>query len=138
MNLRSLYMALTVVKVGDHRLEVASAGMPPVLIYRSQTGTIDEILMKSLPLGMIGDYQYRNSSCELDQGDVVVLMSDGFPERFNNAGEMFDYAKVKESLVKAAGRSPDEIIKHFVTAAELWADGRPLDDDMTFVVLKVR
>ncbi len=36
MNLRSLYMALTIVKVGDHRLDITSAGMPPILIYRSQ------------------------------------------------------------------------------------------------------
>lgn len=138
MNLRSLYMALTIVKVGDHRLEIASAGMPPILIYRSQTGMIEEILMKTVPLGLINDYTYRKSALDLDPGDVVVLMSDGFPERFNQKREMFDYARVRESLAEAATSSPDEIIEHFVAAAEAWADGRPLDDDMTFVVLKVR
>jgi serine phosphatase RsbU (regulator of sigma subunit) len=138
MNLRSLYMALTMVKIGDHRLDIASAGMPPILIYRSQTGTIEEVLMKSVPLGMLSDYSYRQTGLDLEQGDIVVLMSDGFPERFNQNREMFDYERVKKSLVESARRSPDEIIEHFVAAAEIWADGRPLDDDMTFVVLKVR
>ena len=65
-------------------------------------------------------------------------MSDGLPERFNNAGEMFDYPRTKESLAQFAALAPGEIIESLVEAGEAWAEGRPLDDDMTFVALKVK
>ncbi len=51
---------------------------------------------------------------------------------------MFDYSRAKQSLAEAAARSSHEIIEHFVKAGESWANGRPQDDDMTFVVLKVK
>ena len=33
---------------------------------------------------------------------------------------------------------PDEIIAHLNEAGERWSNGRPQDDDITFVVLKVK
>jgi serine phosphatase RsbU (regulator of sigma subunit) len=51
---------------------------------------------------------------------------------------MFDYSRTKQSLSEAATRSPQEIIDHFVQAGEDWANSRPQDDDITFVVLKVK
>jgi hypothetical protein len=37
MNLRSLFMAMTMAKVQGDRLSVSIAGMPPVLLYRAAT-----------------------------------------------------------------------------------------------------
>jgi len=33
---------------------------------------------------------------------------------------------------------PQEIIEVFLKVSDQWADGRPQDDDVTFVVLKVK
>jgi serine phosphatase RsbU (regulator of sigma subunit) len=138
MNLRSMFMCLTMVKFDDHRIRISSAGMPPVLIYRAGKGEVEEVLIKAMPLGSVSGYPYRERELTLSGGDVVVLMSDGLPERFNPAGEMFDYSRTIEALVRAAAGSPREIIEHLVNAGESWANGRPQDDDVTFVVLKVR
>src|SRR5262249_25593814 len=43
MNLRSSFMALTIVKVKDYQLTLGSAGMPPVLIYHAGQGVVEEI-----------------------------------------------------------------------------------------------
>jgi serine phosphatase RsbU (regulator of sigma subunit) len=37
-----------------------------------------------------------------------------------------------------ATRSSQEIIEGFVAAGDQWAAGQPQDDDVTFVVLRVR
>jgi serine phosphatase RsbU (regulator of sigma subunit) len=138
MNLRSLFMGLTMIKLNGRRMKIASAGMPPALIYRAETGLVEEVMIKAMPLGSISNYPYRELELTLGCGDVVVLMSDGLPERFNHAGEMFDYSRTRETLVEAAARSPREIIECLVGAGDIWADGRPQDDDVTFVVLKVK
>ena len=74
----------------------------------------------------------------LAPGDVVVLMSDGYPERFNGKNEMLGYGSAKSVLLEIAILPPQEIIEVFVKIADQWADGRPQDDDMTFVVMKVK
>src|SRR5262245_11845956 len=138
MNLRSLFMGLTMVKLNGPCLRIASAGMPPALTYRAEKGLVEEALIKAPPLGGISGYRYREREYALDHGDVLVLMSDGFPERFNQDGEMFDYSRARQSLAEAASRPPREIIEHFVRAGDRWANGRPQNDDITFVVLKVK
>jgi len=39
----------------------------------------------------------------LEAGDTVVLMSDGFPERFNGRSEILGYERAKAVLGEAAG-----------------------------------
>lgn len=136
MNLRSLFMALAIVKIRDHRLAVSSAGMPSILIYRAANRSVEEIAIRGVPLGSIMNYPYRQEETTISPGDVVVLMSDGLPERFNEEGEILGYTRSGEILKEVAEQSPEEIIDHFVRAGETWADGRPQDDDVTFVVLK--
>ena len=56
----------------------------------------------------------------------------------NAAGEMLDYEATKLALAEVARQSPQEIIEHLVRAGDAWADGKPQDDDVTFVVMKVK
>ncbi len=138
MNLRSLFMGLAMVKLNGRRMKISSAGMPPVLIYRAETGSVEEVMIKAMPLGSVTGYSYRERELTLCRGDVVVLMSDGLPERFNRTGEMFDYSRTMETLARAAALAPREIIERLVDAGEAWAEGRPQDDDITFVAVKVK
>ncbi len=138
MNMRSLFMAMTVARVSGHTLTVSSAGMPPVLIYRAATGEVEEVQLTGVPLGSVTSYRYRQQQLPIASGDVIVLMSDGLPERFNPASEMLGYDQPKVALAESATLSAQAIIERMNRDAEVWAEGRPLDDDVTFVVLKVR
>src|SRR5262245_10738104 len=138
MNFRSLFMAMTIAKVNGYQLTLGSAGMPPVLIYRAEQRVVEEISLQGVPLGSLPAYSYRERNLSLAPGDVVVLMSDGYPERFNGKNEMLDYGSAKSVLLEIAILPPREIIDVFVKVADKWADGRPQDDDMTFVVMKVK
>jgi serine phosphatase RsbU (regulator of sigma subunit) len=138
MNLRSLFMALTIAKVNGYQMTLGSAGMPPALIYRAAQRVVEEISLRGVPLGSLTSYSYRECSLSLAPGDVVVLMSDGYPERFNGANEMLGYGSAKSVLLEIAVLPPQEIVEVFVRIADQWAHGRPQDDDMTFVVMKVK
>ena len=138
MNLRGLFMALAMLKIRGNRLTLSVAGMPPMLLYKAATGEIEEIAIRAMPLGSISDISYQEREIQLASGDVLVLMSDGFPEMFNAAGEMLEDDAAKKVLAESADLSPQEIINRFVQVGENWAGTRPPDDDVTFVVLKVK
>jgi serine phosphatase RsbU (regulator of sigma subunit) len=138
MNLRSLFMAMTLVRLTGNHLQCTVAGMPPVLIYRAATHSIEEIPLYGAPLGGLSNYVYRQAETVLAVDDVVLLLSDGLPERFDAEGEMFGYDRSKESLLDNAHHSPQMIIQSLLKTSEEWADGKAADDDMTFVALKMK
>jgi serine phosphatase RsbU (regulator of sigma subunit) len=138
MNLGQLYMAMAIVKIRDHTMTASSAGMPPILIFRPDAGKAEELELKGMPLGGFSNFPYTTREAVLRPGDTVLLMSDGFPEMFNAAGETLDYPKAREAFEHVAHLQPREIIEQLVLAGAEWAGGRALEDDVTFVVMKVK
>ncbi|MEJ7700684.1 MAG: SpoIIE family protein phosphatase [Pyrinomonadaceae bacterium] len=138
MNLRGLFMAMTMLKVKGNHLVVCVAGMPPMLIFRAQSGQVEEIAIRAMPWGSPFNALYQQKELTLSTGDTILLMSDGFPEMFNEAGDMLGYDKAQKMLEESEQSSPWEIINRLVEAGEIWARARPPDDDVTFVVLKFK
>jgi serine phosphatase RsbU (regulator of sigma subunit) len=138
MNLRGLYMAMTMLKIKGNNVQISSAGMPSALIYRAETKQVEEISIKAMPLGSVSNFPYRQQEISLSAGDTVVMLSDGFPEMFNEAGETLGFDKAGDVLEEAAQHPPQEIINRFVKVGESWARSHPPDDDVTFVILKVK
>jgi len=138
MNLRQIYMTLLLARINGPRLSICGAGMPPVLIHRAATQQVEEIDLKGMPLGGVPDFPYELRELALAPGDVILLMSDGFTERFNPRGETLGYEQARTVLAEVAPQSPPDIIQRFVQAGEAWAGGEPQNDDVTFVVAKVK
>jgi serine phosphatase RsbU (regulator of sigma subunit) len=138
MNLRRLQMAMTLVTFKDKAFTIAAAGMPPVLIYRAATKSVEELLLEGLPLGSLIASVYQQKTFELQPGDTVLLMSDGLPEMLNPADEMLDYPQTVTIFQAVADATPVAILAQLFQAGEAWANGRPREDDVTFVVMKVK
>jgi serine phosphatase RsbU (regulator of sigma subunit) len=138
MNLRGLFMAMTMLKIKDNNLVICTAGMPPMLIFRAAENRVEEVGIPAMPLGSVSNFTYQQEEFSFAIGDTMVLMSDGFPEMFDESGNMLGYEKAGEMLKEVANLSPQEIINRFVETGEKWAGLRAQDDDVTFVVIKIR
>lgn len=138
MNLKRLYMAMTLTTLNGNKLTLAAAGMPPPLIYRAEENLVEEILLEGMPLGGFIGAERQEASFDLQSGDTVLLMSDGLPEMLNPENEMLDYPKTKELFEEVADQPPKAIIDHLFKASAAWADGEPQADDITLVVIKMR
>ncbi len=138
MELGRMAMAMTLARYQKGVLSVAAAGMPPTLIFRSATGSVEEMTVEGVPLGSMAQASYRERRTTLDRGDSVLLMSDGFPELTNNEGEPMGYGAVHDLFRQAADRSPEDLIAHLAAAAESWSGDSHPSDDITFVALQVK
>ena len=138
MHLDRLYMALAIVKIKGESMRLAGAGMPPALLFRNTTKQVEDLSLSGMPLGSLVEYPYEVIETGLNPGDTVLLMSDGFAERFAPDGEMFGYDRVRESFAKVADLSPQEIIDNLVKTSHAWAGNDAPSDDMTFVVIKAK
>ena len=137
LNFDQLYMAMLIIKIEGNKLIGASAGMPAPLLYRAATKNVELIPLKGMPLGCFDNFPYNSIETELQKGDTLLLMSDGYPELFNEKKEILDYENVREIFGRIADLSPDEIINKLIEEGINWSGNRPQDDDITFIVLKV-
>jgi serine phosphatase RsbU (regulator of sigma subunit) len=138
IELGRLMMAFMMIKIKSNKIEIANAGMPPLYIYRKQSKAIEEILIKGMPLGAIKDFPYEIREAEINSGDTLLLLSDGLPELQNEMNEHYGYNRVKEAFAKAAEKEPEEIINYFKNESSNWVNSKDPDDDVTFVVIKIK
>ena len=134
----NMFMAMTLLKIKGDTMRLAAAGMPFPIIWRAATHVAEEVEIKGLPLGVFLDTSYKEQEIKLHPGDTIVLMSDGLPERLNPDGEMLDYENMTKIVAECGDKSPDAIIEHLIESGDKWARGHPQDDDVTFVVMKVK
>jgi serine phosphatase RsbU (regulator of sigma subunit) len=137
LNLRSMFISM-LLRIKGSTAVFTSAGMPYPIIYRAATQTIEEVILKGMPLGAFTDFPYEQKKLQLSTGDTIILVSDGFPEMFNDKQEIFDFSRVQEIIREVGHKSPQEVIDHLTRAGEAWAGGTTHDDDVTFVVLKIK
>ena len=144
MGLSRMAMALAVARLSGRNLTISSAGMPPALHLSGATGEIEEIALAGMPLGARSDYPYAERRIELATGDLVLLMSDGFPELPNPAGEPLGYERARARFAAAAADvagGAGGVVAALERAAAEWSGagaGSPPapSDDVTFLVLR--
>ncbi len=133
-----LFMSMIAGRIYDGKLELAGGGLPPALIYRKRSGSIEEIPLKGLPLGFVANPSYRKITVNLHPGDILLFMTDGFPELFNSENKMIGIDKIKEAFSESVDGNPPVIAERLNRTVEDWLNGTALKDDLTFLVFKVK
>jgi serine phosphatase RsbU (regulator of sigma subunit) len=137
MGMGNLFMALCVMRLKGDKLSIASAGMPPLLIYRHSRQEIEEVRFKGPPLGAFSGFKYPHKEVEIKPGDILLAISDGLPELFNENEEMFGYDRVKEVFKEAPRDTATSVVRHLSQAGNSWRNGREPQDDITLVTVKI-
>jgi serine phosphatase RsbU (regulator of sigma subunit) len=136
MDFSRMAMSLLLARFEPRRMTIAAAGMPPALIRRAASGAIEEVAFSSTPLGTLGS-EYADRIVELAAGDTVLLLTDGFPELLNAAGQQLGYPGTLEAFSAASTESSaSAVIESLVARARGWRGDQPPNDDITFVVLR--
>jgi sigma-B regulation protein RsbU (phosphoserine phosphatase) len=138
MQMHLMSMCLSIIKINGGKLKISAAGMPPALLYRKANSKVEELVIKGMPLGAFTGFPYRLHETTLQKGDTLFLQSDGLPELFDKEMNMFGYDQVTKAFSDVADRSPAEIIDYLNKIGSDWAGNSEPDDDVTFVVIKVK
>jgi sigma-B regulation protein RsbU (phosphoserine phosphatase) len=138
LKLPKLYVCLSFFIYKDYILEFTSAGMPPVLLYRYDSGEVETITLKGMPLGHIANFPYSRERIKLNPGDTILLSSDGLTELFNEKNEMLEPEKLTFLMQSVGNKSPKEIINELIQLIQKWSGKTEPKDDITIIVLKIK
>ena len=119
-------------------LSYTSAGHDPPLLYRPGEDAFAELDSTGPLLGILPGTQFEaRGPLPLRSGDVLVLMTDGLFECMNANDETFGKERLRNLIRARAKDAAGDILAALLDAASDWTAGRPPQDDITLVVVKV-
>ncbi len=86
-------------------------------------------------LGLLPGARFREERVPLPPGAMLVLYTDGLTECENPEGVELGRERVARLVATAAGEAPERIVSLLIGAAEAYAAGAPLQDDVTILCL---
>ncbi len=131
----TLFYGLLDLRTG--RLRFVNAGhVHPYLV--SADGTLSVVERTSgPPMGVTDFVRHKVFELDLGPGDGLILITDGFPEMENHAGEYYSLERLEEDFKELWGLGPQTLLTQAVERVLAFSDGVPQADDVTALVLRL-
>ncbi|NLT50797.1 MAG: SpoIIE family protein phosphatase [Ignavibacteria bacterium] len=133
-----LTMALTIGRIKGNILEIISAGMPAILLYRSKTSEIEQILFRTSPIGSISYNEFETKHFIFNKDDIILVMTEGFPKLENPQGEKLNYSRIIEIMKGVVNKPVKEIADELTNSIRVWSDSKVPSDDVSFLLFKFK
>jgi sigma-B regulation protein RsbU (phosphoserine phosphatase) len=118
------------------RIRYANAGHNRPLLLRRGERSCVELDADGLILGVKKGVTFEEKVLSLNEGDMLLLYTDGLTEAQNRQGEFFGESRLCELIVGHAQSSPQELIRIIVDELGAFRQSHSFDDDISLVVLK--
>jgi sigma-B regulation protein RsbU (phosphoserine phosphatase) len=121
----------------ERSLTYSSAGHMPPRLLSSARHRVELLESGSgYPLGILDTDHFEDNVRHLEQGDRVVLYTDGITEVTSLDGTLFGSQGLDHVLATTPGR-PQAVISSVLSILDCFSGGSPLNDDQTIVVAEV-
>ena len=122
------------IKTGE--VKYTNAGHNPPYVLK-QNGTVERLpVTVNMAIGIFSDFEYQETTLQLEPGDTLLLYTDGVTEAINPSEEEFTEKRLEETLKKVSGQTCQEIIDTIKADVKTFADGAEQSDDITLLALK--
>jgi serine phosphatase RsbU (regulator of sigma subunit) len=126
----------------ENSVTLARAGHNWPLYYNAQTRNIAELKPKGISIGLMDNELFSNQLEEekiyLNQGDILLLYSDGVTEATNSQDRMFETAGLKSVITECVNESSENIIGQIDSRLHNFVKSTELQDDATMGAFKVK
>lgn len=123
----------------NNRMTYSVAAVPPPLLYRARTNTVQVLEGHGTLLGMFSDAgkHYQDYTVDLEPGDKLFIYSDGLTEAVNPKEEMFGEERLIRCIRETRNRNVQQSADYLMEAYRQFTLGSEPRDDLTFITLMV-
>jgi sigma-B regulation protein RsbU (phosphoserine phosphatase) len=126
-----------VLHANSGEIAYVNAGHVPPLVVRAADGTTEELRVPGMALGILPDMQYEVFTTHLEQGDTLVLYTDGITDALAPDQQMFGLEQLKRVVSVHRQQSATELAETITGAVVDFAGETTAQfDDLTLVVAK--
>jgi sigma-B regulation protein RsbU (phosphoserine phosphatase) len=121
--------------IEDNRFVFANAGHNPPLLIKAN-GEYRFVEYGDTPLGMFHDARYHQHFIRFEEGQVMVIYTDGITEAANLAGEEFGQERFAKSVLAGIDLPAKKLVDHIRKDVADFTERKFLDDDGTLFIVK--
>jgi phosphoserine phosphatase RsbU/P len=118
----------------EHLFSYSSAGHEPGFFYRASTNEFEDLDAKGLLLGVDKKAKYRQYERRVEEGDMIILLSDGVTECRSEEG-FIEREDLVQLISKYNHLPPQEIVNNVYKQLEKMQHFE-LRDDFTLIIIK--
>ncbi len=117
------------------KLQFINAGHNPPLIGHSN-GTVEQLASGGFPLGILPNAEYELGETMINEGEALIVYSDGVSEANNLKGDEFGMERLTEVVKNNLSRSAAGLRDKVESALSAFTKTAPANDDITLVIVK--
>jgi sigma-B regulation protein RsbU (phosphoserine phosphatase) len=122
----------------SYQLILATGGHPPPMVLR-RSGQVEEVAVPGTVVGILPEARFGRTSIALEEGETLLLYSDGVTEAGRPSGEgqeQFGPARLAECLRACTGMSAQAVATCVEDTISGWL-GREDGDDLAVLAVRV-
>ena len=120
----------------DGTLMTCNAGHnPPLLVSASG---VTRLTQGGTVVGLFDTARYDQESTRLNDGDLLVIFSDGVSEALSATDDEFGDERLIDAVLRAGRSNPQQVVDNVLDALRAFTLGAPQSDDITMVVVRYR
>ena len=112
-----------------------SAGHPPAMLLRSARHELQLLEVQSGVVGAFSEMNYKNGVAELEEGDILLLYTDGTTEARARDGHFFGEDGLKEAIMSKQQVGVPGLCQALLSELASFT-GQRLEDDVALVALR--
>jgi phosphoserine phosphatase RsbU/P len=138
---RNLYASLFYAEydAATRELRYVNAGQNPPMVVRRKNDRCEVFHLESngMLLGLFEGSEFCVNSFQLEEGDVLVLYTDGITDSESPSGEQWGQERFETLLQACHDSTPKQIVRRVLEDVSAFVQDRSQKDDMTLVVVGV-
>ncbi len=136
-NGRFFTIVLGLIDLSNGRTQVCQAAHPPPLLLRA-SGHVEAVAGGGLPVGVFEQADYEATEVTLNEGDLLVIYSDGLTECEDPSGQQYGQERLGALLGARRGHSAEGLLQAVKQSLVAWQGEEQLEDDLSILVLARR
>ena len=134
---RYFTMAYGILNAQTRQLRLSSAGHPP-MICLSHDHSLNSLAASGTPIGWFEESDWEETVIVLNEGDRLLLYSDGVVEQTNSNDEQFGEQRLQAELIGSQSNPLARCVEALEEEVVQWSSDGHLDDDLSILVLEIQ
>lgn len=120
------------------KIQIATGGTTPILLFHAATGEIEKISDISDPVGVEKKTEYKDKEFPVNPDDIIITYTDGVIEAPNSRGIQYSKNRLLEVILQNKHLSGKEIADKVKNDIVKFSGTDHQHDDQTLLVIKIQ
>jgi sigma-B regulation protein RsbU (phosphoserine phosphatase) len=116
-------------------LRFSSAGHLDPYVYRAGAKRLESLSSWGFPLGVRRREPFTEHTVAFDDGDRLILYSDGLIEAIDDDGDPFGFERFEKTILSCGHMDAEDIKKTLLNSIKKFTRNRPPEEDQTLAVV---